>query len=295
VATARFPTVFSGSDHRSWVDNFLRRYPNTLKRTPVKRGKILIDNEDQRSALTTFVDALEHYIRTYSLLPADILNIDETRSELARQSVPIHSALTTQQHTLAIDYMKESECKSVVVATDGAGFVLSILFISRSRKGGNPEMSRANLVTGEALEKESNVHSVLSATTTSGMMTFKLWLSFIDHVKNVALQLSSKPKLLLFDSSSTHKHDSLNDDYFMSLQIPPGMTLFLQPLDNIPFALYKQALKRNMVSPEPRSAGRRRPSLKFSYDIERACKEAFTTEVRENRLRIQASCPLTRT
>jgi len=279
VLCKRFLTDSPLSNHRSWYRRFQKRQSSLLKSNAVIVGKALTDNASNREALSSFITKYSEWYSDYYTVPDDIINLDETRAELPRYISPVSSTLTRQSDKVLIDYMKSTGCVTMLPAVNAAGTVILVLFIYKHKDASVKPSVSVFVETEDQMLSRTGIHHVYSAVTSSGFMTKTLWIEVIKRTVELANLHGTREKLLLFDASTTHRHDEVSLPNTTSLMIPPGMTPFLQPLDDIPLASYKNSLRRNVARRETPTTATLPSPQGLYYDIIRACVEAFTPKI----------------
>jgi len=226
----------NSTGHVSWYRRFLKRQHRLLHSRPVVIGNRLTDTELNRQALSDFIDTYSAWCSSRAYVPDDIINLDETRAELGRPVAPITTALTLQTNKVLMDYMRSTGCVTMLIAVSAAGSVILALFIYKHKDANTLPSVSVFVESADQVLARHGIHHAFSAVTVSGFMTKTLWVDVVKKTVELSTLHGDRDKLILYDASPTHKHDTLDLPNVTSLMIPPGMTSFLQPLDDLPFA-----------------------------------------------------------
>lgn len=283
MAVKKFPQLGVGN-HRIWIKNFLKRNRKLIRIKKPRHGKRIFASTDLEESITKFIDRRNELEASYHFINDCIVNIDETKAEPPKRSDTKCKYVTTLTGDLAIQYTRATGCVTVVAAVTASGCVPAILCIHKLGNNESENSESANAIIQDPSRLSRNMFKHYTAFTKNGFMNRDLWVEFLGLLNNYFNTFyRDQNRLYLYDAATCHQapeffNESPNN-LNKALPIPPLTTLFLQPLDDVPFALYKKFVAKTEDRINIDGIPRRSNSISTGYDIMKALNQTFKKEV----------------
>lgn len=246
----RFKDGIPGKD---WFIGFCRRNNFSCKK-PIKRQTVRTE-QTRPEVVYGFFDLYEETVRQLGLLdkPSQIFNLDET----SLCSDPSNTKVVSEKN------------KSVFRHTHGTGRSnTSILFcISANGEKLPPFILYHAKHLWDIWMPDGAYPNTGYAATKSGWMTE---VAFCSWFENHFLKYAPKerPLLLIFDGHASHVSVKLIEiamrENITLLKLPPHTTHFLQPLDSLPFGVFKKSWDEKLCTWQRENYGRPLTKAEFS-------------------------------
>jgi hypothetical protein len=240
--------LFGVTVSRTWVINFLSRHSKLLSR---RRVKLLADkrmDEDTLSDVEFFVSSLQEFFETHHVPPECIINCDETRvayNQGGPSAIRIESTAKSKANSLGT---RQDTLATLLVFISAAGTTELSIYIFRNSFE-DAEEKDATFVLYEHDKILRGDWPRFYAFTETGYINSKIWADamtiFEDHW---TARNPGRDCLLLFDQLGVHSQVEVvaraMEKGIYHYFLPKNTSHFTQPLDDSPFASFKNALAR---------------------------------------------------
>lgn len=224
----------AGSD---WFKNFMKRNPRLSIRTP-EATSLSRATSFNKTNVQDFFGKLTDVMDKYKFSPSHIYNIDETGVTTVHKPKKI-VAPRGQKQVGAITSAERGTLVTLACAINASGNSIPPMFVfPRLRytdifvRGGPPEC--------------------IGAGNSSGWMTEKEFILFLDHFIKYVKPSAQEPVLLLLDNHHSHVNIAVvkkaKENHVIMLSFPPHCSHNLQPLDVGVYGPFKNYLSRTQTA-----------------------------------------------
>lgn len=243
-----------------WFQNFMRRNAHLSLRTP-EATSLSRATSFNKTNVNSFFEIYQRLLQKYQFNASRIWNIDETGVTTVQKPKKIVAA-RGQKQIGAITSAERGTLVTLACASNAAGNFIPPMFVFPRLKyseifirGGPPDC--------------------IGAGNSSGWMTEKEFLIFMDHFIKHAKPTKEEPILLLLDNHSSHVNigvvEKAKENNVIMLSFPPHCSHNLQPLDVGVYGPFKNYINRAQTAWMHNNPGK----TMTIYDIPGIVKESL--------------------